>query len=187
MEKLAEIVSGCKKNDEQAEYELYNVSAKWLMGVCMRYCSDRKDAEDILQETFIKVYSCINDVEFKSDKQFYSWMKTVCVNTALNQLRRSKAFLNDDIDEIDLPGYSCSPEKTESNDIQKYILSLLQHLPAGYRTVLNLYVFEEMEHKEIAKMLNISESTSKTQLLKARKMFKKMLELSGIKTQIYVR
>jgi RNA polymerase sigma-70 factor, ECF subfamily len=187
MEKLSEIVSGCKKNNEQAEFELYHVSAKWLMGVCMRYCSDRKDAEDILQETFIKVYNSINDVEFKSDKQFYSWMKTICVNTALNQLRRSKLFLNEDIEDADLRGYCDSIEKTESNDVQNYILTLLQRLPAGYRTVLNLYVFEEMEHKEIAKMLNISESTSKTQLLKARKMFKKMLELSGIKTKIYER
>ena len=185
MDKLAEIVSGCKTYNESSENELYRISAKWLLGVCMRYCNNRSDAEDLLQETFIKIFKSIKNVEYTCDKQFYSWMKTVCVNTALNQLRGSKGFYNDSIDEND-PALYCYPhEITESDDIQDHIMMLLQRLPAGYRTVLNLFVFEEMEHREISKMMNISESTSKTQLFKARKMFKKMLEKSGIKTNIY--
>lgn len=185
MKSLNEIINGCKKRDERAEHELYRKFSAWLLGVSMRYCSNRPDAEDVLQEVFVKVYNAIPMVEYHNDAQFYAWMKTICVNTALTFIKRKITFSAEIDDCINIRAQE--DNETESNDTRMIVLDCLQRLPHGYRTVINLYVFEEKNHKEIAVLLGISESTSKTQLFKARKMMKQMLDQYGIKNEVYER
>jgi RNA polymerase sigma factor (sigma-70 family) len=167
------IIEGCAAGKRSAQSTLYDRYAPSMLAVCMRYARDRDEAEDILQEAFLKIFQNISS--FRYEGSFEGWMKRVLINHALNHYRRIRKmpFL-EDIDEIretdildredqDLLPAPVSAEK---------LTSLIQKLPPGYRMVFNMYVFEEFSHKEISKELNISENTSKTQLLKARRMLR---------------
>lgn len=144
-----------------------------LMGVCLRYASNKEEAEDFLQEGFIKIYA--NLYQYQPIGSFSSWLKKVVVNVALQKLRRKKTpFADIEIDRL--------ADAVESNeDIfsrfgAKMLIRLIQQLPDGYRTVFNMYVIEGYSHKEIATQLGINEATSKSQLSRAKAALRKMLE-----------
>jgi len=174
---IQELINGCKKWNKKAQNELYDTYAPRLFAVCMRYMPDRDNAKDVLQESMIKIYKNIGSFTHSDANAFYCWLKRITVNTALNYIRDNiKNKLNTDINYFE-------NEFTDENNVDfsqyddmieyigsRKLFQMIQELPDGYRTVFNLYVVEDYNHKEIAEQLDITVNTSKTQLFKARKM-----------------
>jgi len=175
--------------DASAIEALYDRYAPSLLSVCFRYCGNREDAEDILHDGFIKIIQKIQTFRMRNDGSLEAWMRRIMVNTALNFLRdrmKEKSFV--DIDPILEKLNHYDEEKIDEEEKylsmgQEKIMNLICELPAGYRTVFNMYVFEEYGHKEIAELLQFSENTSKSQLSKARVMLRKKLnQMVNVKT-----
>jgi len=174
------IIEGCVAGKRSAQSALYRKCAAVMMAICLRYAQNRDEAEDILQEAFLKIFQNISS--YRNEGSFEGWMKRIMVNHALNFYRKNRKlpFLEDieSINETDIM------EKDDSAAIHspvsaEKLTALIQMLPPGYRMVFNMFVFEEYSHKEISQELSISENTSKTQLLKARRMLrKKIVELN---------
>ena len=160
---------------------LYDHYAPTLLSVCFRYCGNRDDAEDILHDGFIKIIQNIQTFKIRSEGTLEAWMRRIMVNTALNFLRtrsKEKNFVDISpiLDSIDIHDEEVSdPEEIYLQVDREKILELICDLPAGYRTVFNLYVFEQYGHKEIAELLGCSENTSKSQLSKARGLLRKKI------------
>ncbi len=170
------IIEDCKSGKRRAQSILYNMYAGVMLGICLRYSRNLNEAEDIMQEGFIKVFRYIGNL--KDPDALKAWIKRIMINTAITHSKKNKIHfdeLNEDtISEIEQEDESYSPVDPE------VLIGLIQKLPEGYRMVLNLYVFENYSHKEIANMLNISENTSKSQLFKARKSIRSSLELMNL-------
>ena len=172
-----QIVKDCIAGKRQAQRMLFDTFAPLMLGVCTRYSHDRDEAEDILQEAFIKVFQNLHT--FRGEGSLAGWIKRIIVNHAINYInKRNRIARHKRIDEI---------RETEIVDVNEIIevpdeynpallLKLIQELPAGYRTVFNLHIFEDFGHKEIAETRGISENTSKTQLFKARRWLKNKIE-----------
>ena len=153
---------------------LYEKHAPSLLSLCMRYCGNIEDAEDVLHDGFIKIIKHLHTFKPRNNGSFHGWMKRIMVNTALNFIRDKSrvrklfepepAFERISVIEEDDSYFSLLSDKVET----KIVMDLICELPNGYRTVFNLYVFESYSHKEIANTLNCSENTSKSQLSKAR-------------------
>ena len=143
-----------------------------MMTLCRRYACDQKEAEDILQESFIKVFKQIEQYRFEGSLE--GWIRRIVVHTALRTLQNKKIRFTD-IDE-DLQNTSSVDPDALMNLSAEELLRLIRNLPDGYRIVFNLYVHEGYDHNEIASMLNISAGTSRSQLLKARKYLKTQIE-----------
>ena len=166
------IIEDCKAGRRRAQSALYKAYAGLMLGICLRYCTNRAEAEDILQEGFIKVFRNIH--KLNENAALGAWIRTIMVNTAITHARRNRIHF-DEINE-DILADSGEDEHTMLPVNPEVIIRLIQELPPGYRMVLNLFVFENFSHKEIADKLNISESTSKTQLFKARKAIRQAVE-----------
>jgi RNA polymerase sigma-70 factor, ECF subfamily len=166
---------------------LYEDYAPSLLSLCLRYCGNIEDAEDVLHDGFIKIIKRIHTFKTRENGSFTGWMKRIMVNTSLNHLRdRSKENKFLDIDPLVEKITSDEEDETDSminpeRFSQEMIMKMICELPAGYRTVFNMYVFEDYSHREIAETLNLSENTSKSQLSKARTMLKKKLNQAMIK------
>jgi len=170
-----EIIAGCQKGKRWAQNELYNRYSKAMLGIAMRYSTNKTEAEDALQEAFIKIYKHIVKFEGKRDGSLTNWIKTIVVNTTLSQNKKNKKH-NYTEDVTELPIKIDSEEyKDDNDDMQTQIFKAINQLPIGYKTVFNLYVVEGYSHQEIAEILSISINTSKSQLSKARKFLKKLL------------
>ncbi len=168
------LINDLLKNRSKAAEALYDRFAPPLLSLCFRYAGNIQDAEDILHDGFIKILKSLPDFKPKNDHSPEAWMKRIMTNTALNFLRDHARERNQlDIDRLsDKIGFD--DEGRSEFDLahmpidQEQILKLIAELPMGYRTVFNLYVFEQYSHKEICEKLNCTESTSKSQLSKAR-------------------
>ena len=161
----------CRDGDRHACKQLFDRHSGKMMALCFRFARDRNEAEDILQEGFTRVFTKLH--LFNGDGSFESWMKRVIINTALKY--RERHIVRHNYTEIEhVHVFDKTPSIIE--EISKdEILQLIQQLPDGYRTVFNLYVLEGYSHKDIGKMLNIGESTSRSQLVKARTILKQKL------------
>ncbi|NNL90741.1 MAG: sigma-70 family RNA polymerase sigma factor [Saprospiraceae bacterium] len=164
------VVSKILRGDQAAFKLLYNKYSKVYLLICLRYVKSRSDAEDMLQESWIKIYNDLK--QFNPSKgKFIHWSKRIVINTCLQKLRKNSAL--DSFENIFEIGLNIS---TTNNAIDKLSLQeltkVIQSLPKGYRTVFNMYVIDGYSHKEISTILEISESTSKTQLLKAKRFLK---------------
>ncbi|TAH02557.1 MAG: sigma-70 family RNA polymerase sigma factor [Sphingobacteriales bacterium] len=161
---LTQILEGCKANNRQMQEMLYQQTAAKMMAICMRYAKDKMEAEDVLQIGFIKIFKEIET--YRGEGNFEGWMRKIMVNTALESYRKNLRFLNivpiDDAFEQPVTGFNFS------NLGMQDLLKLIQKLADGYRIVFNMYIIEGYSHKEIAAALGISESTSKSQLSRAR-------------------
>jgi RNA polymerase sigma-70 factor (ECF subfamily) len=166
-----ELINGCQKGDRKCQYDLYKQFASGMMVVSMRYSKSTQEAEDILQEGFIKVFQNIKN--FREDSSLGYWIKRIIINTALNH-QRNKLYLYPmvDVDEMKDGLRAVSVENLALEDL----MDLVQKLPTGCQVIFNLYAVEGYQHKEIAKMLNISEGTSKSQYARARKILMDFLE-----------
>jgi len=171
-----DLIRACKSQDREAQKMLYNRYASTLLGICRRYVRQIEDAEDVLLESFYKIFSNINQYEGKGS--FEGWMKRISVNESLMFLRRRHNF-NISLDsshlEISEEDYSIEERLFEED-----ILSLLDLLPTGYRTVFNLHVLEGLKHREIAETLGISINTSKSQLIQAKRKLVELLKKNNV-------
>ncbi|MDW7694804.1 RNA polymerase sigma factor [Flammeovirgaceae bacterium SG7u.111] len=163
-----EIIKGCCKGERKAQKHLFEEYSKKMYPVCMRYAKNSEDADDILQEAFIKIFKNIKT--FRKESSLYYWIKRIVINTALNY-QRSKLYLYPMVDVQDLHGLA-EKESTLSSFQLKDLLKLLQTLPDGCRVIFNLYAIEGYQHKEIAEMLGISVGTSKSQYARAKSLLK---------------
>lgn len=174
-EQIDQLIEACLKGDRQSQSRLYNLYVQQMFVICLRYSKTREEAEEILQEGFMKVFEFMH--QYKSTGPFEGWMRKIMVNCAL-QKYRSKGNLRPVID-ID----TVSVEHAVHEDIiskigTKELLKMVQQLPPAYRMIFNLYVFEGMKHREIAELLGISEGTSKSNLSDARAILQKAVSKS---------
>lgn len=171
MPRTKELIKGCQNGDRKSQYELYQQFASSMLAIAMRYSKSTQEAEDILQEGFIKVFQHIK--KFRAESSLGYWIKRIIINTALNH-QRSKLYLYPmvDVEDIKEGMASVSVENLAVEDL----MDLIQELPTGCQVIFNLYAVEGYQHKEIADMLNISIGTSKSQYSRARKLLIEQLE-----------
>jgi RNA polymerase sigma-70 factor (ECF subfamily) len=165
-----EILDRCLKNDPLAQELLFRRFGPKMYGICLRYVRNKAEASDILQEGFIKVFSKLDN--FRGDGSFEGWVQRIFVNTAINHYRSNLHYENDQIEPGDI-------DFVENEALGKLhteeLLILINELPDGYRMVFNLYEIEGFDHKEIAEMMGINETTSRSQLLRAKKSLQEKL------------
>ena len=166
------ILKGCLQNDPAAQKELYNRYSPKMLSVCYRFAHNREDAEDMLQEGFIKIFSQMHT--FGNRGAFEGWIRRIIVHTCINILKKNKKF-NESVDIIHATGAMVREESVPSIVQAKQIVECIRMLPIGYRTVLNLYALEGYSHREIGIMLDIEESTSRSQYTRAKAMLEEIL------------
>lgn len=176
---LQRIINGCLRNERRAQEELFKLFYGKMLGVCMRYATDRDSAEEVLQEGFIKIFDKLDAFDYKGS--FEGWMRRIIANTAIDSIRRSKKdpFLTDKDEDFKMGTENpmVEQEEIELNDLKAEIaMEAINQLSPAYKSVFNLYVLEEYTHKEIAEILNISEGTSKSNLSKAKLNLQKILK-----------
>jgi len=159
-------------NDAAAQRELYNKYSAKMLAVCYRYGHSREDAEDMLQEGFIKIFLQIHT--FENRGAFEGWIRRIIVHTCINILKKNKKF-NESVDIIHATGIQVREESVPAVIQAKQVIECIRILPIGYRTVLNLYAIEGYSHREIAGMLDIEESTSRSQYTRAKAMLEDIL------------
>ena len=166
------IIKGCLNNDTTAQRELYNRYSPKMLAVCYRFGHNREDAEDMLQEGFIKVFLQIHT--FENRGAFEGWIRRIVVHTCINILKKNKKF-NESVDIIHATGVQIREESVPAVIQAKQVVECIRLLPLGYRTVLNLYAIEGYSHREIANMLDVEESTSRSQYTRAKAMLEDIL------------
>jgi RNA polymerase sigma-70 factor (ECF subfamily) len=171
------IISGCIQQHPTAQRELYNRYSPKMLSVCYRYAQSREDAEDMLQEGFIKIYTQIHT--FQNKGAFEGWVRRIIVHTCINFLKKHKKF-SENVDLIHANYLQIKEETIPSIMQAKQVIECIRLLPVGYKTVLNLYAIEGFSHKEIADMLDIEESTSRSQYTRAKAMLENILVKKNI-------
>lgn len=175
----ATLLEQIRHGDKKAMKELYCHYSGYLNAVCSRYIACDEDVRDVLQESFIKIFSSIDKFCYKGDGSLKAWMSKIAVNESLTLLNKKEKLaivqygsdIPDTIDDND------DDEGPDTGDIPvRAIQAMIRKLPTGYRTVFNLYVFEGKSHKEIAEMLNLKESSSASQLHRAKALLAKMIQ-----------
>lgn len=168
-----ELIEACKNEDRHAQKLLYDRMTPKMFGVCLRYCKNREDAEDVLVEGFFKVLTNLH--QYSGSGSFEGWVRRIMVNESLMFLRKRHNFkLTVEVSNIEIKTKVTVEDELMAADI----LALLDKLPTGYRTIFNLYVLEGYKHREIAELLGISINTSKSQLILAKKRLRSLLEAS---------
>nr|WP_295925932.1 RNA polymerase sigma factor [uncultured Dyadobacter sp.] len=167
----AQLIKALRNADPKAQRQLYDKYSTRMLALCFRYVCDDMAAEDVMVEGFLKVFEKIG--QFNSEGSFEGWVRRIMVNEALGYLRKQKRILEDNLsDEVNnIPDYVHADQHLETQEL----MDLIETLPVGYRTVFNLYAIEGYAHIEIAQMLGITESTSKSQLHRARALLQKMV------------
>ncbi|WP_205741229.1 RNA polymerase sigma factor [Geofilum rhodophaeum] len=174
------LIEQAAKGNAQAMKELYRLYSRAMYNVCCRIMSNRTDAEDMLQEVFIDVFAKLSSFRFEST--FGAWIKRIAVNKCINELRRAKVQLEYADTHIQEPSDDADTDYEEDTTLSvERIKNAMGLLPDGYRVVFSLYMLEGYDHDEISAILNISSSTSKTQLLRAKK---KLIELMRTSQEI---
>jgi RNA polymerase sigma factor (sigma-70 family) len=168
----SDLIRGCIAGDRTMQQELYKRFAPKMYAVCMRYANNSEDAQDLLQEGFIKVYR--NLEKFRAEGSFEGWIRRVFVNTSIEHFRRKNTLYS--ITEKEENVIEDSDITALDNLAEKDIINLIQELSPGYRTVFNMYVVEGYSHKEIGNILGISEGTSKSQLARAKAILQKKVQ-----------
>lgn len=176
----SEILQGCIKCKPSAQRELFEKYSPLLLGICIRYAVSVEEAEDILQEGFVKIF--LNITHFKGEGSLVAWMRRIMINTAITAYHRAlKHRYHDDIEDIretSMENVSWSDADFTAEELQK----IIAQMPEGYRMVFNLYAIEGYKHREIADMLAIDENTSKSQYSRARRWLQeRLMKLKGEK------
>jgi len=174
------LIQGCLRNDATAQQELYYKYSPKMLSVCYRYAKSREDAEDMLQEGFIKVFTQIH--QFQNRGALEGWIRRIIEHTCINNLKKNKKF-SESVDIIHASSISVREENIPSILQAKQVVESIRLLPLGYRTVLNLYAIEGYSHREIAEILDIEESTSRSQYTRAKAMLEDILVKKNILTR----
>lgn len=183
---LKELIEACVRKERKAQHTFFKLYYGKMLTVCLRYIKDRDSALEVVQDGFIKVFDKLDLFDFRGSIE--GWMRRIFSNTAIDAIRKSKRnpFLSDQDNDFKTPAENAMEEKEDLEALQlKYEVAMdcIDRLSPAYRTVFNMYVFEEYSHKEIADILGISEGTSKSNLAKARMNLQKMLETKYNKIQ----
>jgi len=169
-----DIIEGCARHDRKAQQMLYDKYSRFLLGICLRYASDKAEAEDILQDSFLKIFFNIKD--FSGTGSFAGWLRKVAVNTAITNYHKNLKHRY----HIEIEEYVSVETGIGGFEVDLFTADVLQkvlnELPAGYRMVFNLYAIEGYKHKEIAAMLGIDTNTSKSQYSRAKAVLRDKLE-----------
>ncbi|WP_363322666.1 RNA polymerase sigma factor [uncultured Tenacibaculum sp.] len=177
--KINELIEQCKQQNLQAQSQVYQIFAGKLFALSLKYCRNYQDAEDVLQDSFLKAFDKIH--QYKNKGSFEGWLRRVVITTAL-QKYKDKTQLYIVKEEIEIKDEE-EVSLDDSNINLDVLLSLIQELPDRYRLVFNLYVLDNFSHKEIADLLNISEGTSKSNLSRAKKILKSKIEAYQLKLE----
>lgn len=174
MEPYREIVEGCIRGERSSQELLYKKVSGILYAICLRYAKNKMEAQDVLQEVFVKIYNNLNSYHF--DGSFEGWARKIAVNTSITHYRKAlKTQFQLDVDEVS--GGIKDDQMPWANEYSmEEMLGCINRLPVGYKTIFNLYVIEGYKHKEIAAMLEIDVNTSKSQLSRAKSNLQKELE-----------
>lgn len=163
-----ELAERCRQGDNLARKELYERYAGRMLSVCLRYAGDRETAQDLMHDGFLKLFDSFDKFTWRGEGSLRAWMERVMVNTVLQYLRKNDV-MNQSSALENVPEVYEEPEGASIDVIpQKVLMRFISELPAGYRTVFNLYIFEEKSHKEIARLLGINEKSSASQLTRAK-------------------
>ncbi len=176
--KERELYDGCLAGDRTAQKELYENTAPSMLGVCLRYLGNRADAEDVMQDAYIRIFSSLNKFHYRGDGSLSAWMSRIMVNFSIDFLRK-KNRLQAGLPVVEgaLPEVGEEPEPSSVRSIPAEVLmDMVASLPDGYRTVFNLVAVERMRHREVAGMLGISVGTSTSRYQRARHMLARMIE-----------
>ncbi|OAV71491.1 Sigma-24 [Bacteroidales bacterium Barb6] len=167
-----QLIEGCKTGNRPAQKELYDTYSRKMTGVCLRYVSDRETARDLLQDGFVRVFTSINS--YSGAGSFEGWMRKIFVNCALDYLRGADVLR----DAVDFE-HIAEPAEADASAVSQMsaaeLMQLVQELPAGFRAVFNLFAIEGYSHKEIGLMLNITESTSRSQFTRAKQLLQRRI------------
>jgi RNA polymerase sigma factor (sigma-70 family) len=178
-----ELITGCSKGNARAQWQLFDAYAPVMLGICYRYTKSMTDAEDVLQEGFVQVFRNID--QYRNEGELGAWIRRIMVNTSLNYLKRNKRYRSEMVFE-ETPMH---PILEETPDIQlqaKELAALIRQLPTGYQTIFNLHAVEGYTHVEIAAMLGINETTSRSQYARARNLLSEwLLTQYGNRKKIY--
>ena len=167
-----EIIDRCRQGDRNAHYQLYKLYSKSMYNIGYRIVNNEAEAEDVLQEAFISAFRSLE--HYRGDATFGSWLKRIVVNKAINVLKTRKMEQLPEADDFDVPEETWNEEEFPFSVDQ--VKQAIEHLPDGYRSVLSLYLLEGYDHSEIAEILGISESTSKSQFNRSKKKLREILE-----------
>lgn len=163
-----ELTELCRQGNNRARKELYEQYAGRMLGICLRYTGDRDTAQDLLHDGFLKIFGSFDKFSYRGDGSLRAWMERIMVNESLQFLRKNHVMSQMTALE-DAPETYDEPDAAEVDIIpQKVLMHFIEELPAGYRTVFNLYTFEDKSHKEIAQLLGINEKSSASQLFRAK-------------------
>jgi RNA polymerase sigma factor (sigma-70 family) len=175
MTDLEKIIEGCRKNNPAAIKKLYDYFSPRLFGICLRYARTNFEAEDILQDGFVKIIKNFRSFE-GNQKNFEAWLRKIILFTAIDHFKKNLPLRQQiDISELTDENIAILPCKVEADLNSEDLAAIVNKLPDGYKLVFNLYVVEGFSHQEIAEMLQISEGTSKSQLSKAKKYIQNIL------------
>lgn len=173
------LIKGCIESDRKSQQTFYKAFYGKMLSVCMRYADNREEAKDMLHDGFIKVFASLNDFEFKGSLE--GWIRKIVTNTAIDTVRKKKNFIVELEENRNYDHFF--DDNLETKEQQEFVtlkaetmMLLIQKLSPMYRTVFNLYVFEDLSHKEIAEQLNINIGTSKSNYAKAKKNLIKLFE-----------
>ena len=171
---VSQLIERIRQKDQRAMSQLYQIYVGKLSSVCYRYVSDYDDAKDVLQNSFVKIFTSISRLDYRGEDSFKAWMKRIVANEALTQLKRKKRLVFMEHNNINEEPLDEEPrtERISADELHELICKL----PDGYRMVLNLYIFEGYSHRQIAEMLNISESTSASQFYHAKRLLAKSIK-----------
>lgn len=171
-----DIVEHCKRGENHAQFELYRLYSRAMYNVCLRMVKNETDAEDLLQNSFIDVFTNLDSFRYQSS--IGAWIRRIVVNNCINFLKRRRLHF-EELDEGRFDVEEKEPEKSPELNVE-HVKKALFELPEGYRVVFSLYLLEGYDHKEIAEILQITEATSKSQYSRARKKLKEILESKQI-------
>jgi len=165
-----ELAKRCARGDNEARRELYEVYGARLLALCRRYARDTAEAEDMMQDSFVKIFRIIGRFQWMRPGSLYSWMARVALNLAFDSARKRKRIARDLVDVDTLKGeVADEPDYEQTASVPAEVIHrMIAELPDGYRTVFELYCFEELSHKEIADLLGIKEKSSSASLARAR-------------------
>lgn len=167
-----ELLAKISRGDAKAMHHLYERYVGYVMAVCLRYIPDRDEVRDVVQDSFIKIFSSIPRFEYRGEGSLKAWLLRIAANEAISYAKSKLKFVF--VDEVpDEPEQDEPPVERLPPDV---LTRLIGELPVGYRLVLNMYVFEQKSHKEIARELNIKESTSASQYLRAKKLLARKIK-----------
>lgn len=166
-----DIIDGCKEGNQKAQFQLYKLYYKTMYSVSMRIINDEMEAEDVMQEAFLSAFEKIDT--YKGEVSFGAWLKKIVINRSLDHLKKKRVKFEEVTEKTErIPDYQMEIKEVDVNQIKKAI----QQLPDGYRVVLSLYLIEGYDHEEISQILEISNSASRTQLLRAKNKLREQLK-----------